>query len=52
MSHPSGRMFRILTEEEAEALPDYGQVRIGKNLPVSAVLRFKYYNYVGDSLKK
>ena len=48
----SGRMFRILTEEEAEALPDYGQVRIGKNLNVSAVLRFKYYKYVGDSLKK
>ena len=48
----SGRMFRILTEEEAEALPDYGQVRIGKNLSVSATLRFKYYKYVGDSLKK
>lgn len=48
----SGRMFRILTEEEAEALPDYGQVRIGKNLNVSAALRFKYYKYVGDSLKK
>ena len=48
----SGRVFRILTEEEAEALPDYGQVRIGKNLNVTAVLRFKYYNYVGDSLKK
>ena len=48
----SGRMFKILTEEEVEALPDYGQVRIGKNLNVSAVLRFKYYNYVGDSLKK
>ncbi len=48
----SGRMFRILTEEEAEALPDYGQVRISKNLNVSAALRFKYYKYVGDSLKK
>ena len=48
----SGRMFRILTEEEAEAMPDYGQVRIGKNLNVTASLRFKYYVYVGDSLKK
>ena len=47
-----GRMFRILTEEEAESQPDYGQVRIGKDLSVVAVLRFKYYTYVGDSLKK
>ncbi len=48
----SGRMFRILTEEEAENMPDYGQVRIGKDLNVTATLRFKYYVYVGDSLKK
>ena len=48
----SGRMFRILTEEEAEAMPDYGQVRIGRDLNVTASLRFKYYVYVGDSLKK
>ena len=48
----SGRMFRIPTEEEAESQPDYGQVRIGKNLNVKAVLSFKYYKFVGDTLKK
>lgn len=49
---PGGRQVRILTEEEAESLPDYGQVRIGKDHTVTAVLQFKYYSYVGDSLKK
>lgn len=48
----TGRMFRILTEEEAEAMPDYGKVRIGNDPNVTATLRFKYYVYVGDSLKK
>ena len=47
-----GGSFRILTEEEAESLPDYGQVRIGKDHNVTATLQFKYYCYVGDILKK
>lgn len=41
-----------ISEMEAEMQPEYGSVRIGKNRTVKAVLRFNYYRYVGDRLKK
>ena len=45
-------LTNLQTEMEAEMLPDYGSVLIGKNRNVNAVLRFKYYRYVGERLKK
>lgn len=48
----AGRMFRIISEEEAEAQPDYGAPVIGKNRIVRAEIRFKYYKFIGDRLKK
>ena len=48
----AGRMFRIVSEEEAEAQPDYGASVIGKDRIVRAEIRFKYYKFIGDRLKK
>ena len=48
----AGRMFRIISEEEAEAQPDYGAPVIGKDRIVRAEIRFKYYKFIGDRLKK
>lgn len=48
----AGRLFRVVSEEEAESQPDYGSTVIGKKRNVTAVLRFKYYEFVGDRLKK
>ena len=48
----AGRIFRIVSEEEAEAQPDYGAVVIGKERIVRAEIRFKYYKFIGDRLKK
>ena len=47
-----GRIFRSISEEEAEEQPDYGLPVIGKNRTVTAVIRFKYYKFIGDVLKK
>ena len=47
-----GRIFRTVSEEEAEEQPDYGAVVIGKNQHVTAVINFKYYKFIGDLLKK
>ena len=41
-----------LSEMEAEMQPDYGSVLIGKSRNVNAVLRFKYYRFIGERLKK
>ena len=41
-----------LSELEAEMQPDYGSVLIGKDRNIRAVLRFRYYRYVGERLKK
>ena len=48
----AGRIFRIVSEEEAESQPDYGATVIGKDRIVRAVIRFKYYKFIGDRLKK
>ena len=48
----AGRIFRIVSEEEAEAQPDYGATVIGKDRIVRAEIRFKYYKFIGDRLKK
>ena len=47
-----GRIFRMVSEEEAEEQPDYGAAVIGKNPNVTAVINFKYYKFVADMLKK
>ena len=47
-----GRVSRIVSEEEAESQPDYGATVIGKDRIVRAEIRFKYYKYIGDRLKK
>ena len=48
----AGRIFRIVSEEEAESQPDYGAPVIGKDRIVRAEIRFKYYKFIGDRLKK
>jgi len=41
-----------ISESEAEMQQDYGSVLIGKNRNINAVLRFKYYRFIGERLKK
>lgn len=48
----AGRIFRIVSEEEAESQPDYGAIVIGKDRIVRAEIRFKYYKFIGDRLRK
>ena len=54
-NQPRRRSLQVkqpLSEMEAEMQPDYGSVLIGKNRNINAVLKFRYYRYVGERLKK
>ncbi|MBQ9336024.1 MAG: hypothetical protein IJS14_01850 [Lentisphaeria bacterium] len=45
-------MQKQISEFDAESQPDYGKTVIGATSDVSADLKFKYYKYIGDTLKK